>query len=226
MVFYNHRLIERKWKDSEDRIIPGGRRSYPEELLKCYGYDVMSVWSSLHSDADPDDDELEGIFRFLNRVFTVYTDRCGEAAAAGEIENDAGDTMVYDILTASRQVPVLMKYSRQPEIFGRRVLEKYTVMLSPYAPFMCQEMWSGLGHSGFVSGEEKPGYDRSRVIAEIPVEVNGRYRATIRVPLDSPEEAVLEEALRTLGVSGAEDIEEHFFVRNRVINIITKVTEQ
>ena len=224
MVLYNFRLTERKWKDREDRILRGGRREYPEELLECYGYDVLTVYSSMNRGEDHDEEMLEGIFRFLNRVTLMYSGLKDRDVTGTD---DAADTVIYETLCAASKAPVLMKHLKDFKDCGRETFEKYLKLLSDMAPFICQDMWAGLGNPGFISEEEKPAFDPKKVCISIPVELDGRFRKRIRIRLDEDEESIRKRALEALGQEvNAAEIKDTVFVENRVINIVTKDSKE
>jgi leucyl-tRNA synthetase len=80
----------------------------------------------------------------------------------------------------------------------QEALESVVLMLSPMVPHICHRLWHALGHSRAVVDECWPAADESALAAEsieIVVQVNGKVRGRITVPVDAGEEAVKAAAL-------------------------------
>ena len=68
----------------------------------------------------------------------------------------------------------------------REVAEKFTLCLSPFAPHLGEELWESLGHSGTLAYEPWPSYDPAALVEdeiEIPVQVLGKLRGRVKVPV-------------------------------------------
>jgi len=69
--------------------------------------------------------------------------------------------------------------------------------LSPFAPHVCEEMWKRLGHAATIAYEPWPSYDEAKLASEtikIVVQVNGKLRAQIEVPVDASEQEIVAAA--------------------------------
>ena len=80
----------------------------------------------------------------------------------------------------------------------REAIEALVLMVSPFAPHMAEELWEHLGHQGGLSAAAWPGYDADAARAAeivVPVQVNGKLRARVTVPIDATENDVREAAL-------------------------------
>ena len=76
------------------------------------------------------------------------------------------------------------------------VLEKLTLLLGPFAPYLAQEIWEELGRQGPVFRETWPAYDPELAkedLAEVVVQVNGKLRSHLQVPFGTPEDTVQGE---------------------------------
>ncbi len=77
-------------------------------------------------------------------------------------------------------------------------IEALVLMLSPFAPHMCEELWEQLGHTGGVVAAGWPEFDEAVAKADeivVPVQVNGKLRTRLTVPADSTDDALRELAL-------------------------------
>lgn len=83
-------------------------------------------------------------------------------------------------------------------------IEALVVMLSPFAPHTSEELWERLGHEGGLASAAWPAYDAAAARAEeivVPVQVNGKLRGRITVPVDASESEIREKALADTAVA-------------------------
>ena len=115
---------------------------------------------------------------------------------------------------------------------SRGDMKTLLLLLNPFAPHMCEELWEAMG---FAAAEGKmacqmgwPAYDESKTVAstvEMAVQVQGKLRGTINVPVDSEEAAVVEAAKAVEKVARAVegmDIVKVIHVKNKLVNLIVK----
>jgi leucyl-tRNA synthetase len=82
--------------------------------------------------------------------------------------------------------------------YGKAQVETLVVLLAPFAPHIAEELWEIIGNEGSVHGQEWPSYDEAFLVSDtvtIPVQVNGRVRAQLEVPVSMSEEELKEKAL-------------------------------
>jgi leucyl-tRNA synthetase len=109
----------------------------------------------------------------------------------------------------------------------RSEVEPLVAMIAPFAPHLAEELWQRLGHrKSIFIGANWPEYDPALAVADevdIAVQVNGRLRATVKVPRGSSEDDVKAKALAEDGVQRHMDgkqIRKVIFVPDRLINIV------
>ncbi|MGA2498852.1 MAG: class I tRNA ligase family protein [Tepidisphaeraceae bacterium] len=81
----------------------------------------------------------------------------------------------------------------------RELAENFALLLAPFAPHICEEMWERLGHTGSLARHPWPAYDPAKLVEstiELPVQVNGKIRDKIVVPANADEKTVLEMAMK------------------------------
>ena len=123
------------------------------------------------------------LYAFCNRLGIVRVGRdSDEAQAAGSNEGMAARAALRPATLA-----VL-----------KEAVEALVLMLSPFAPHMCEELWEHLGHSGGVVAAGWPTFDEAVAKADeivVPVQVNGKLRTRLTVPADSTDDTLRELAL-------------------------------
>jgi leucyl-tRNA synthetase len=80
----------------------------------------------------------------------------------------------------------------------RKAMEDAVVLLYPFVPHMCEELWEGMGHTSGLTDHPWPVWDAAMLVREevqIAVQVNGKLRGQLDLPAGSLQQAVLEAAL-------------------------------
>ena len=110
----------------------------------------------------------------------------------------------------------------------REVLEKFVLLLSPFAPHMAEELWQALGHSQSLAYEPWPEFDSALTAEdtiEVPLQINGKVRSKITVPTDA-DAAQLEAAARAdervVELIADKQIVKVIVVPGRLVNIVVK----
>ncbi|MEN6589790.1 MAG: leucine--tRNA ligase [Fervidobacterium sp.] len=108
----------------------------------------------------------------------------------------------------------------------KEVAENVALILSPFAPHMAEEMWSDLGKDTLIVNEKWPEYDPSALEQEemtVVVQVNGKVRGKLIVPVEITEDeikkAALEQAARSIE---GKTIINVIYVKGKLINIVVK----
>jgi leucyl-tRNA synthetase len=152
---------------------------------------------------------VEGVTRFLDRVWRMLVDENGalSPAIAGDAPNAGQLRLLHQTIkkvtedldalrfnTAISQMMIFTNEMTKLERRPRALLEPFVLLLSPFAPHLCEELWEKLGRAPSVSQQPWPAFDPTLVVSdrvEIPLQVNGRLRSKIDVPADWTEEQVV-----------------------------------
>ncbi|MEJ5339626.1 MAG: class I tRNA ligase family protein [Aquificaceae bacterium] len=108
----------------------------------------------------------------------------------------------------------------------RESFEIILFMLYPITPHICEELWQRLGYDRLMAFYPFPQPDEKALILEeieIPVQVNGKLRAVVRVPLNAEESAVKELALRDPRVSqwlDGKEVKKVIYIKNKLLNLV------
>jgi leucyl-tRNA synthetase len=106
------------------------------------------------------------------------------------------------------------------------VIERMLTMLAPICPFMTEELWSRTGRQGSVHDQSWPTVDEALLVADtVPfvVQVNGKVRGQITLPVDSPQEVVDAAARAEESVARhieGKELRRVIFVPNKLINLV------
>jgi leucyl-tRNA synthetase len=109
----------------------------------------------------------------------------------------------------------------------KEAVEALILMISPFTPHMAEELWERLEHAGGVVAAGWPQYDEAVARAEqivVPVQVNGKVRARLTVPADTPEDQLRELALADPQVAKhleGKIIKKVVVVNGRLVSVVT-----
>ncbi|MGB6865614.1 MAG: leucine--tRNA ligase [Candidatus Aminicenantaceae bacterium] len=108
----------------------------------------------------------------------------------------------------------------------KEVMEQLIILLSPFAPHICEELWEMTGHRTLLAQLPWPDYDPELAKEEtvtIVVQVNGKLRDKFEVERDLPEDEVKEKALglsRIKKIVSAKEIRKIIYIKNKIVNIV------
>ena len=102
------------------------------------------------------------------------------------------------------------------------------VLLAPMAPHITEELWERAGHATSIHNEPLPEYDAELAadeMIELVVQVNGRVRATIEMPVDVTEEDAKEDAMASENVqrhTEGKQVVKTIYVPGRLVNLVVR----
>ena len=109
---------------------------------------------------------------------------------------------------------------------NKALVEKFLIVLSPFAPHLAEELWARLGHGQSLAYEPWPQADASLLVedtVEIVVQVNGKVRGRVRVPVAAAQDVVSAAARNEASVAGhlaGKTVRKEIFVAGRLLNIV------
>lgn len=122
----------------------------------------------------------------------------------------------------------LQGYKEKNPYLLKEIFEKSILLISIFTPFIADYLWKTIGKEGFTIDQPFPEPEESLLVEsekEIPVQVNGKLRATIKVPVFATEEEVREVALKNDTVKkwiNGKEVHRFIFVQGKILNIIVK----
>lgn len=204
---------------------------------------------------DWSDAGVEGSFRFINRVYKMvyeFVRDYGDVKADSSVKSDAdkelnfvlnstikkvgsdiGDRFNFNTAIASimELVNTMYKYKEREEFNAplfRDVVEKLILMMAPFTPHLCEEMWHGAGYEESVHLQKWPKADESALVkdtVEVVVQINGKLKHKMNVDSGLTKEelektCLADEAVKEL-VDG-KDVVKVIAVPGKLVNIVVK----
>ena len=216
----------------------------PDDVVKAYGADTMRLYIMFIGDFEKvatwSDDAVKGCKRFLDRVWNLadqVTDEEGVSEKNAPIVHKTIKKVTDDIDTLKMNTAIAALMAMVNEFYANGVsrgdFEALLLMLSPFAPHMVEELWEQKGFAAKHEGKMAmqcawPEYDESKTVAssvEMAVQVGGKLKGTITVPVDSDQESVVEAAKANEKVAKAiagMQIVKVIHVKNKLVNLIVK----
>ena len=114
----------------------------------------------------------------------------------------------------------------QAQSVWREAIESLILLLAPFVPHVAEELWEGLGKKESVIKASWPEYDQQAIVEEeivIVVQVNGKLRDRLLVPVSSEAEAIKERALNSPKVRrhiDGKEVKKTIFVPQKLVNIV------
>jgi len=133
---------------------------------------------------------------------------------------------VMELVNQIYQTKNGIKANPQAEAVWRETIESLILLLAPFVPHVAEELWETLGKKESVVTVPWPEYDQEAIAEEeivIVVQVNGKLRDRLLVPVSSEEEAIKEMALTSLKVKrhiDGREVKKTIFVPQKLVNIV------
>ncbi|MEX1062979.1 MAG: class I tRNA ligase family protein, partial [Balneolaceae bacterium] len=189
---------------------------------------------------------VEGVHRFLNRVWRlVFDEETGKLRQ--EITEETPDRGQLKVLheairkvtedleemrfnTAISALMIFVNEANQWKSLPLGILKPFILILSPFAPHLCEEIWETLGSKNSLAYEDWPEAEEEFLASETvmyPVQINGKVRGEVHLPVDKAEEKdhVLAEAKKEKNVrrylEGTKIVKE-IFVPGRIVNFVVR----
>jgi leucyl-tRNA synthetase len=239
-------VVQRTYKMSKSR----GNVINPDSVVADYGADALRLYEMFMGPLEATKpwsmSGVEGISRFLARVWRMIVDeRADDLRLASSVSDVAATpeqlrvlhrtikavTDDFEKMSFNTSISRLMEFTNEispADPRPRSVLEPFVLLVSPLAPHLAEELWQILGHSSTLAYEPWPALDESLIAEseiEIPVQVNGKLRGKVRVPVDADQAAVERAARADSSVAGhlsGKTVVKVIFVPGRLFNFVVK----
>ncbi len=184
----------------------------PDDVVRDYGADALRLYEMfmgpLQAVKPWNTKGVDGVYRFLKRVNKMVTeqpvvDRAptkAEAKALNATVKKVGEDLeAMSFNTAISAMMVFVNaFAGEGKELPREAAEKFVLCLAPFAPHLGEELWQRLGHAATLAYEPFPAFDPAALVEdeiEIPVQVLGRLRGRVTVPMAATP-AEMEAAAR------------------------------
>lgn len=212
----------------------------PDEIIDTYGADTMRLYEMFIGDFEKaapwSSTSIKGCRRFLERVWNLF-----DQVQPGSAYSEQHEILIHqtikkvgeDIEALKHNTAIAAMMSLVNAFYDKGVnraeYQTLLLLLNPFAPHITEELWALLGETGEVlSLQPWPQYEESKTVestVEIAVQVNGKLRSTIRLPLDCGQEQAADTALADEKVRNAiagKQVVKTIVVKNKIVNLVVK----
>ncbi len=212
----------------------------PDDIIDEFGADAFRVYEMFmgpFENAIPwSNESILGVERFLNRVWRIRERVSDEdikdeyillllnktiKKVSEDIEKMRFNTAISSLMIMSNEMDKLDKIPKE-------MIEKFVLLLYPFAPFISEELWESFGNKDFIHQEKFPEYNEKYIEDEnvvTAVQINGKTRGTIEVNKGTDEDDVIRIILESDKFDRYKDkisdAKKTIFVKDKIINFIT-----
>ncbi|MEW6510599.1 MAG: leucine--tRNA ligase [Bacteroidota bacterium] len=234
-------------EDSRKMSKSRGNVVNPDDVVKEYGADATRLFEMFMGpleDMKPWSTRgVEGVFRFLNRVWRLYLTEDETLDPAIEVmgvttylerlyhytvKKVGDDIEGLRFNTAISQMMIFVNEVMKSGSRPRQLLEPFVLLLAPFAPHIAEELWEKLGHARTLTYEPWPSFDPAKLVqstVDVVLQVNGKVRGRIEVPADATEQELEQLAMSDEGVKrhmAGKSLVKTVVVRNRLVNLVVR----
>ena len=217
----------------------------PDDIVNQYGADTLRMYEMfmgpLEATKPWNTQGVEGIYRFLNRIWRLYITEDGRLNpkirdAEGDeafkrvwhktVKKVTEDIEALRFNTAISQLMIFVNEAYKAETLPRKAMENFAQMLSPFVPHIAEELWERLGHTDTITYVPWPEYDPALTVdeeVEIVLQVNGKIVDRVRIARDTDEEGMRELALENEKVkaqTAGKTVRRIIAVPGKLVNVV------
>ena len=209
----------------------------PDEIVDTYGADTMRLYEMFIGDFEKaapwNSDSIKGCKRFIEKYWNLQEKVVDGDEFTPEMEALMHKTIkkvTYDIdnLKANTAIAAMMSLVNELSAKGcnKAELKTLTILLNPFAPHVTEEMWDVMDFGGMVNQAKWPTYDEAKTQendVEIVIQIMGKVRAKIIVPVDMAKDDVLATAKAEPKIAellDGKEIKKEVYVPGKLVNFV------
>lgn len=217
----------------------------PDMIVEKFGADTLRLYEMFLGPVEQskpwDTNGIDGCHRFLKKLWTMYFDREGNLQAdnaeptkeelkslhklikkiSADIENFSYNTSVSAFMICLNELNSLKSHNRT-------VMETMAILLAPFCPHLCEELWEAMGHDTSVCDAQWPEWNEEYLKEDsmnLTISFNGKARFQLAFPADADnaaiEKAVLENEQSKKYIDGF-NVAKVIIVPKRIVNVVLK----
>lgn len=212
----------------------------PDDIVQEFGADTLRLYEMFIGDFEKSvpwsDNSVKGCRRFIDRIWNFADEIVAGDAFSPELEVLMNKTIKkvtedFETLKFNTAIAAMMSLINEFKRVGKVNKAEYKtllVLLNPVAPHITEELWEIMGFEGIVAEQAWPKYDPKKVtedVIEMAVQINGKVRGLIMVPVDADVDMAKSLALSDDKIKMFTDgktIVKEIYVPGKIFNIVVK----
>lgn len=234
-------------EDGEKMSKSRGNVINPDEVIGNFGADTFRIYEMFMGPLTRvkpwSTSSIDGVFRFLNRVWNVFV--TDEGKTSPDIQDVTPGSSTLSLLhktifkvtddienlrfnTAISQMMIFVNEIIKLPVKPRSVMQTFLHLLNPFAPHLTEQIWNLLGNAQSLAYTDWPTYDPDLIIDELvtlAVQINGKVRGTFEIARDSADQDCIESALQLENVKRYIEnltIVKTVVIKNKIVSIVVK----
>ena len=211
----------------------------PDDIVRDFGADTLRCYEMFIGDFEKSapwsENGVKGCRKFLDKVWRT------QELVDGDFNFEKMETLIHQTIkkvsedyenlkfnTAIAQLMTLLNEFNNLDKISKEQFKIFLILLNPVCPHITEEIWQRMGYEGYVHESSWPEYDESKTILdviELPIQVNGKLRATVEINREASEDEVYEKAVKDDVVAKyleGKNVVKKIYVKGRIFNIIVK----
>lgn len=211
----------------------------PDEVIRDYGADALRLYEMFmgpFEDMKPwNTESIKGMSRFLEKLARLQT-KVTDTQSTLEIQRAVHTTIAsvtrdieeFQFNTAISTMMILANTLNELGSVPRDSFAILVTLVAPFAPHLGEELWERLGHTNSVFTQPWPSYNESLLQVDsitVAVQISGKVRDTITLPVNATEADALQLAQASLNVQkhlAGKIVIKNIYVPNKILNIVVK----
>ncbi len=224
-------------EDGEKMSKSRGNVVNPDDIINEYGADTMRLYEMFIGDFEKvakwSSSSIVGCKRFLDKIWAL-----SEKVKGGNDYQEQNMVLMHktikkvseDIenLKFNTAIAALMALLNEIKDINMAEYKTLLALVNPFAPHITEEIWRNIGEKSMLSLDKFPKYDESKTIEdviEVPVQINGKLKSVVKLPLDCEQDEALAVAFADEKVKSStegKNIVKQIYIKNRMINLVIK----
>ena len=209
----------------------------PDDIVNDYGADTLRTYEmfigAFDLSASWSENGVKGCRRFLERVWKLQDILAEGDGFSSDMETKMHQTIKkvsndFENLKYNTAIAALMTllndFAKKGSI-TKGEYRAFLLLLNPVAPHITEEIWNTCGYEGYVYQQPWPEYDEAKTVEntiEIAVQINGKTRGVVALPVDADKETALAKAKEVVADKLTGTIIKEIYVPKKIINIVQK----
>jgi leucyl-tRNA synthetase len=215
----------------------------PDDIIGQYGADTLRLYEMFLGPIEQskpwDTNGIDGVHKFLRKLWKLFHDENNTPEISNEKPTAAELKILHKTIKKIQEDIERFSFNTSVSAFmicvnelgalkcnKREILTSLVVILSPFAPHICEELWQLLGNETTISTARFPAFNQEYILEETivyPVSFNGKTRLKLNIPADFNKEEIERAILADDGVKkylGNNSPKKIIVVQNKIVNIV------
>ena len=217
----------------------------PDMIVEKYGADTLRMYEMFLGPVEQskpwDTNGIDGVYRFIKKFWSLFYDRNGSYIVTDEpatkeelkslhklIKKVTGDIEQFSYNTSVSAFMICVNELFSLKCSKKEILNQLVIVLAPFAPHVCEELWDTLGHADSVCDAKWPAYNEEYLVEDTinyTISFNGKARFNMEFPADETSETIQSTVLadeRSAKWMEGKSVVKVIVVPKKIVNIVIK----